>query len=117
MRWALRVVLFETIAPRFSDRPGGYTRILRLAKPRLGDAGTRAVLEFVGVHDRVVQKSEKPAFEDDSDLEDSPQTEAVAATQEAAEEQDEAVSQEPAAEATSAEEQESEDDAKKDESQ
>lgn len=41
-------VLFETIAPRFVDRPGGYTRILKLATPRLGDAGPRAILEFVG---------------------------------------------------------------------
>lgn len=41
-------VLFERIAPRFSDRPGGYTRILKLSTPRLGDAGPRAVLEFVG---------------------------------------------------------------------
>lgn len=56
-------ILFEEIAPRFADRNGGYTRILRLAKPRLGDAGTRAILEFVGVHDRVVERSTKPAFE------------------------------------------------------
>ena len=56
-------VLFEEIAARFADRPGGYTRILRLAKPRLGDAGTRAMLELVGVRDRVTQRSEKPAFE------------------------------------------------------
>lgn len=41
-------VLFEVVAPRFADRPGGYTRILKLAKPRLGDAGERAILEFVG---------------------------------------------------------------------
>lgn len=41
-------VLFEEIAPRFTDRPGGYTRILKLSTPRLGDAGPRAVLEFVG---------------------------------------------------------------------
>jgi len=57
-------VLFKEIAPRYTDRPGGYTRVVRLAKPRLGDAGTRAVLEFVGVHDRVVSKSEKPSFAD-----------------------------------------------------
>lgn len=56
-------VLFSEIAPRFVDRPGGYTRILRLAKPRLGDAGTRAILEFVGVRDRVVEKSVRPTFE------------------------------------------------------
>jgi large subunit ribosomal protein L17 len=56
-------VLFAEVAPRFVDRPGGYTRILRLAKPRLGDAGTRAVLEFVGVRDRVVERSIRPTFE------------------------------------------------------
>jgi large subunit ribosomal protein L17 len=41
-------VLFDVVAPRFADRPGGYTRILKLATPRLGDAGPRAILEFVG---------------------------------------------------------------------
>lgn len=56
-------VLFSEVAPRFVDRPGGYTRILRLAKPRLGDAGTRAILEFVGVRDRAVQRSVRPTFE------------------------------------------------------
>lgn len=56
-------ILFDTVAPRFADRPGGYTRVLKLSKPRLGDAGARAILEFVGVHDRVVTRSEKPAFE------------------------------------------------------
>jgi large subunit ribosomal protein L17 len=56
-------ILFKTIAPRFMDRPGGYTRILRLATPRLGDGGTRALIEFVGNNDRVKQeKSQKPAF-------------------------------------------------------
>ena len=56
-------ILFDTVAPRFTDRPGGYTRILRLAKPRLGDAGTRAILEFVGVRDRATQRSVRPAIE------------------------------------------------------
>ena len=59
-------ILFDKIAPRFADRPGGYTRVLRLATPRLGDAGIRAILEFVGVRDRVVEKSERPAFETES---------------------------------------------------
>ena len=58
-------VLFDRVAPRFADRDGGYTRILRLAKPRLGDAGTRAILEFVGVRDRIVERSQRPAFEDE----------------------------------------------------
>jgi large subunit ribosomal protein L17 len=56
-------VLFSTIAPRFVGRTGGYTRIVRLAKPRLGDAGTRAILEFVGVRDRVAQRSQAPKVE------------------------------------------------------
>jgi large subunit ribosomal protein L17 len=56
-------ILFAKVAPRFTDRPGGYTRVLRLAKPRLGDAGTRAILEFVGVHDREAAVSQAPSFE------------------------------------------------------
>lgn len=68
-------VLFEEIAPRFADRDGGYTRVLRLAQPRLGDAGTRAILEFVGTHDRVVKTSEKPVFSDEEDLEQTAQDE------------------------------------------
>ncbi|MBX7073641.1 MAG: 50S ribosomal protein L17 [Pirellulales bacterium] len=56
-------VLFDSVAPRFVDRPGGYTRILKLAKPRLGDAGARAIIEFVGVRDRVTQRAPAPKFE------------------------------------------------------
>jgi large subunit ribosomal protein L17 len=59
-------VLFDEVAPRFLDRPGGYTRIVRLAKPRLGDAGTRVILEFVGVRDRVVERSVRPTFESEA---------------------------------------------------
>jgi large subunit ribosomal protein L17 len=39
--------LFDTIAPRFAERPGGYTRILRLGYRR-GDAAEVAQLELVG---------------------------------------------------------------------
>jgi large subunit ribosomal protein L17 len=62
-------ILFEIVAPRFADRDGGYTRLLKLAQPRLGDAGERAILEFVGVHDRVSVASERPAFADDEEPE------------------------------------------------
>jgi large subunit ribosomal protein L17 len=58
-------ILFDEIAPRFADRDGGYTRVLRLPKPRLGDAGTRAILEFVGKNDRVHKKAVRPSFDTD----------------------------------------------------
>lgn len=39
--------LFDVLGPRFADRPGGYCRVLKLSKPRLGDNGRRAIIEFV----------------------------------------------------------------------
>jgi large subunit ribosomal protein L17 len=39
--------LFETLAPRFAQRPGGYTRIIRLGF-RDGDGSPMALLELIG---------------------------------------------------------------------
>lgn len=39
--------LFEKIAPRYLDRPGGYLRVLRTSKIQVGDAAQRAILGFV----------------------------------------------------------------------
>ncbi len=47
--------LFEKIGPHFQNRNGGYTRIMRLSKNRLGDNASQAILEFVDL------PREKPA--------------------------------------------------------
>lgn len=39
--------LVNEIGPRFADRPGGYTRILKKAMPRLGDRAPVAIFELV----------------------------------------------------------------------
>jgi len=38
--------LFETIAPKYAERNGGYTRIMRVG-PRRGDAAELAIIELV----------------------------------------------------------------------
>ena len=40
--------LFSEIAPRYADRPGGYTRIVRLAERRVGDGTQLVMLQLVG---------------------------------------------------------------------
>jgi len=40
--------LFDEIAPQYTDRQGGYTRIVRLGKHRIGDGGELCVLQLVG---------------------------------------------------------------------
>ena len=51
--------LFDTIAPRFETRPGGYTRILRLGYRR-GDSAEIAQIELVGSEYNPNADSEKP---------------------------------------------------------
>jgi len=60
--------LFETLAPRFSNRPGGYTRIIK-GGYRVGDGAQKAYLELVGFEfkpekaekGKKVKKAEKEA--------------------------------------------------------
>lgn len=43
--------IFEHVAPRFRDRAGGYTRIIKLGRHRIGDAAELCVLQFCGAED------------------------------------------------------------------
>jgi len=57
--------LFDVIGPHFKDRPGGYTRIRRLAKNRLGDSASQAVLELVDLPRATAEESGADAAEKD----------------------------------------------------
>jgi large subunit ribosomal protein L17 len=50
--------LFSELGPRYLDRPGGYTRIIRLSLRRLGDNGELVLLQFLG-EDEPVKKEKK----------------------------------------------------------
>jgi large subunit ribosomal protein L17 len=54
-------ILFSELAERFSERNGGYTRIVRMPVVRLGDAGQQAMIEFVGSRDRVNKSASRSA--------------------------------------------------------
>ncbi len=80
-------ILFSDLAETFEERQGGYTRIVKLAKPRLGDAGPQALTEFVGVRDRVSTKGSAPVFvKDDEEASTEEQTEEPATEEAVAEE-------------------------------
>jgi large subunit ribosomal protein L17 len=50
--------LFSELGPRYLDRPGGYTRIIRLSLRRLGDNGELVLLQLLG-EDEPVKREKK----------------------------------------------------------
>jgi large subunit ribosomal protein L17 len=88
--------LFSEIGPRYLDRNGGYTRIIRLSMRRLGDNGQLVLLQLVGADEKVepkVKKAKKKAKDVvapepvEEVVEVQPQDEAVEQAQEAVENQ------------------------------
>jgi len=43
--------IFDNVAPRFKDRAGGCTRIVKLGRARIGDGGEICLIQFVGAED------------------------------------------------------------------
>lgn len=54
-------VLFAKRAQEFLNRNGGYTRIYKLAIPRIGDGAEMALIELIAADDEGYKKSAKPA--------------------------------------------------------
>ncbi|MFW5841426.1 MAG: 50S ribosomal protein L17 [Planctomycetota bacterium] len=52
--------LISEIAPRFADRNGGYTRIIRLGETRIGDAGEKVMIQLLGEEDEAGEAGAKP---------------------------------------------------------
>ena len=52
--------LFHEDGPRFKGRPGGYTRIFKLAKVRQGDAAPMAVITLLGANEQIKAPAARP---------------------------------------------------------
>jgi len=62
--------LFDTLAERYADRQGGYTRIIK-AGYRYGDSAAMAVIEFVDRDEDARGQDSGPVMDDDTPVEES----------------------------------------------
>ena len=53
--------LFREIGPMGANRPGGYTRIIRMPENRIGDAAEMAMMELVDYNEVYTREGQKPA--------------------------------------------------------
>jgi large subunit ribosomal protein L17 len=77
--------LFSDIIPKVGDRPGGYTRVIKLGN-RLGDAASMAVIELVDYNDIITAKAEEKKEEKEIKAKEKKTKEKEAKEQEAMEE-------------------------------
>ena len=95
--------LFSELGPRYLDRPGGYTRIIRLSLRRLGDNGELVLLQLLGVDEpakgqrkkrsrkktAVAAKTEEPTVaKEEAEVEETVEAEEVAEAEDAAQGED-----------------------------
>ena len=52
--------LFREVGPKVANRPGGYTRIIRMPENRLGDAAEMALMELVDYNENLLNVERKP---------------------------------------------------------
>jgi large subunit ribosomal protein L17 len=73
--------LFSELGPRYLDRPGGYTRIIRLSLRRLGDNGQLVLLQLVGEDEpsrketKAAKKASREEPEEAADVEEAVEAE------------------------------------------
>ena len=91
--------LFSELGPRYLDRPGGYSRIIRLSMKRLGDNGQLVLLQLIGADEKVV-KTTKQRSKKHHESQAQSEREETSSTEEVAEEKEETVETEESAETT-----------------